>query len=245
MFESQSTMFDMAEDTGGKAFVNTNGLAQAVESVVDSGANYYTLTYTPSDANAHGEYRSIRVEVNGSGYKLAYRRGYYAETNTTAAVRKADRSTSDETLKSAKAYTAPAATQIPFYARVLPTPAQTEGGDTGRKEVVKAGDVLYSVEYSIDPRGLSIETSADGSRHGHLEFVAVVFDGAGKVVNTDVKSARVTWNAAQFAVAMQQGVRYQQQISVPAKDRSSLRVLVHDLLGDKVGAIDVPVGKDK
>ena len=67
MFESQNTMLEMAEDTGGKAIVNTNGLAQAVEKVVDAGSNYYTLSYTPTDTNAHGEYRRIRVGCGGLG----------------------------------------------------------------------------------------------------------------------------------------------------------------------------------
>jgi len=40
LFESQSTMYEMAEDTGGKAYTNTNGLAQAVQSIVDFGSNY-------------------------------------------------------------------------------------------------------------------------------------------------------------------------------------------------------------
>jgi hypothetical protein len=35
-------------------------------------------------------------------------------------------------------------------------------------------------------------------------------------------------------------VTYQQQIAVPAKGEFYLRVGVHDLIGDKIGAIEVP-----
>ena len=43
-----ATMQQMAEQTGGHAFINTNGLSQAVASAIDSGSNFYTLTYSPT-----------------------------------------------------------------------------------------------------------------------------------------------------------------------------------------------------
>ena len=39
----------MAEDTGGQAFYNTNGLTQAVQKAIENGSNYYTLTYSPNN----------------------------------------------------------------------------------------------------------------------------------------------------------------------------------------------------
>jgi len=38
----------IAEQTGGKAFYNTNDLAAAAEEVIDLGSNFYTVTYTPT-----------------------------------------------------------------------------------------------------------------------------------------------------------------------------------------------------
>ena len=46
-----STMLNMAEQTGGHAFINTNGLKEALDTAVTTGANFYTITYTPSDTN--------------------------------------------------------------------------------------------------------------------------------------------------------------------------------------------------
>ena len=235
VFETQSTMWDLAEGTGGKAFTNTNGLAQAVEEVVENGASYYTLSYTPTNANAHGEYRSIQVQVDGGSYKLGYRRGYDANANDTpspASMRLA--------MKTAARYGAPAATQIPFFARVLPaedTPV------AARVELTKGRTVRYRVEYSTDPRGLAIATAPDGTRHGHLEFVALVFDAEGKTINSDVKAVRAAWTPAQFAAAQTRGIRYEQEIAVPAKGRYNLRVMVHDLESDAIGTIDVALGR--
>ncbi len=81
--EEHSTMEQMAEDTGGHAFYNTNSLADAVAKAIDAGANYYTLTYSPTDHKWNGTYRNIHVELAGNaasrGLKLAYRHGYYAD----------------------------------------------------------------------------------------------------------------------------------------------------------------------
>ena len=43
--------------------------------------------------------------------------------------------------------------------------------------------------------------------------------------------------------ARQRGVRYEMEIGVPATGGGSLRVLVHDISGDRIGALDVPVGE--
>jgi len=242
IFESHSTMFDLADQTGGKAFVNTNGLAQAVETVVDAASNYYTLSYAPTDANAHGEYRGIRVQLDGGNYKLAYRRGYYADSN-------APTPSKPDLVKSAPSFVTPPPTQIPFYARVSPLSPDAAPvvapGDTPRPrtELEKGHFVRYRVDLSVDPRNIAIATGSDGQRHSHLEFIVLGFDAEGRKVNSDVKSVQATWNTAQFARAQQQGVRYQQEIGVPANGAFTLRVMIHDLQTDAIGGIDIPLAK--
>lgn len=88
--EEHMTMDQMASETGGRAFYNTNGLAAAAAKAIDGGSNFYTIAYTPTDRNPHGEHRSIRVALSGAeapaGLSLSYRRGYYA-TNPQRAAR--------------------------------------------------------------------------------------------------------------------------------------------------------------
>ena len=69
----------MAEDTGGHAFINSNNLTQSVSQAIANGSNYYTLTYSPTNAQWDGKFRAIKVKVAQSGMKLAYRDGYYAD----------------------------------------------------------------------------------------------------------------------------------------------------------------------
>ena len=72
------TMELMAEETGGKATYTTNDLAGAVTDAIDSGSNYYTLTYTPTNQTLDTKFRTISVKVDQPNLKLVYRNGYYA-----------------------------------------------------------------------------------------------------------------------------------------------------------------------
>ena len=71
------TMEDEASATGGQAFFNTNGLAQAAEHIAETDASYYTLTYSPQDVKLDKKWHKVKVEVNGGNYQLSYRRGYF------------------------------------------------------------------------------------------------------------------------------------------------------------------------
>ena len=78
-FDEHSTMQQMAQATGGKAFYDDNGLKEAVDKAVATGSNYYTLAYEPSNREWNGAYRKIEVKVDRPGVSLAYRLGYFAD----------------------------------------------------------------------------------------------------------------------------------------------------------------------
>ncbi len=69
---------ELAKDTGGKAFIGTNGLAQVIDDITSSSADFYTLSYVPANQKMDGNYRKIDVKVAGGHYNLSYRRGYPA-----------------------------------------------------------------------------------------------------------------------------------------------------------------------
>ncbi len=72
-----ATMDQMAAETGGRAFYGTNGLADAVKTAVDSGSNFYTLTYLPTNHDLNGAYHTIRITLPPP-FHPTHRRGYYA-----------------------------------------------------------------------------------------------------------------------------------------------------------------------
>jgi VWFA-related protein len=77
LMQSYSIQDQLAKITGGRAFHSNNGLKDLLEAVVEDGANYYTVTYSPSNHNFNGAPRAIRVELANRSYQLSYRRSYY------------------------------------------------------------------------------------------------------------------------------------------------------------------------
>ncbi len=70
---------EVATSTGGLAIYSNNGLKAALAQVTEMGANYYTLSYSPTNQYYDGGYRKIKVELAQRGYHLAYRQAYYAD----------------------------------------------------------------------------------------------------------------------------------------------------------------------
>ena len=75
---SQETLYTLAADTGGKAFMDTNDLSGVFKQVQKDTSAYYVLGYTSTNHFKDGHYRRLKVQVNRPDIKLEYRPGYYA-----------------------------------------------------------------------------------------------------------------------------------------------------------------------
>jgi len=76
---SQETLYTLAADTGGKAFMDTNDLSGVFSQVQRDTSAYYLLGYTSTNHLKDGRYRRLKVQVNRPDVKLEYRAGYYAD----------------------------------------------------------------------------------------------------------------------------------------------------------------------
>lgn len=77
--DQQETLFTLAADTGGKAFLDSNDLALGIVEAQKDVRSYYVLGYYSSNTLQDGRYRRIRVTLNGQAQaKLDYRSGYFA-----------------------------------------------------------------------------------------------------------------------------------------------------------------------
>jgi VWFA-related protein len=76
---SQDTLFALAADTGGKAFLDSNDLSMGVVQAQKDIASYYILGYYSPNANMDGKYRRIKVQLSTNlSAKLDYRTGYFS-----------------------------------------------------------------------------------------------------------------------------------------------------------------------
>lgn len=77
-FSTQETLVSMADDTGGRAFLDTNDFAQVYRQVQDDTRTYYMLGYQSTNHARDGRYRRIVVRTGNLAVKLTFTRGYYA-----------------------------------------------------------------------------------------------------------------------------------------------------------------------
>jgi len=68
----------LAGDTGGFSIKNANDLDTGLRRIARESSAYYLLGYRPSNAQADGRFRTIRVKVARSDVSVRARRGYYA-----------------------------------------------------------------------------------------------------------------------------------------------------------------------
>ena len=241
-----TSMQTIAEETGGKAFFNSNDLKAAVESAIEDGSSYYTIGYMPAALKLDGSFRRIKVTVDHGGDKLAYRDGYYAEPGYGPGSG-AQNPEGSKLITSAILEGAPPSTQIYLEARVLPsTDAQFKDvalptDPAGQMAAtIKGPPHLYVVDLSVDPRGISFSDAADGGRAAKIEFLLVGYDADGNRVNYQDQPLEVTLKPKQFESIMANGLHARMFLDLPAGP-GSLRIAVQDLNARRVGSLEVPL----
>jgi VWFA-related protein len=77
--QSQDTLYAIAADTGGKAFLDNNDLGKGIVEAQRSIANYYIIGYYTTNQALDGKFRRVKVTVNPTlNAVLDFRQGYYA-----------------------------------------------------------------------------------------------------------------------------------------------------------------------
>jgi VWFA-related protein len=71
-----TSLSNLAKDTGGKYFDNTNSAEKIVEDILTMTGSYYVLGY-PISEKWDGKYHDIKVTVSRKGCKVYAQRGYY------------------------------------------------------------------------------------------------------------------------------------------------------------------------
>jgi hypothetical protein len=244
--EEHGSMTLIAEETGGKAFFNSNDLKGAVADVMDSGSSYYTIAYVPPSAKLDGSFRRIKVTVNQGGDKLAYRDGYYADLRYGPGSG-AQNPAGAKLITSAILRGAPPATQILLEARVLPstdpllTNANLPTDPAGRMAAnLKGAPHLYVADLSIDPRGIAFSDAEDGGRSAKIEFLLVGYDAQGNRMNYQDQSMEITLKPKQFENIMANGLHARMFLDLPAGP-CFLRIAVQDLNAGRAGSLEVPL----
>jgi VWFA-related protein len=233
----------VAESTGGKAIYNTNDLAGAAEQAIESGANYYTIVYAPPNQTMDTRLRSITVKVDQPDLTLNYNHNYHAlPPGILLNGKTVERATP---LQSAMLRGTLQPTEILFHVGVTSAPITEATLPPGNNPDPKAMKPPYrhlTLNYNIDISGIEFDQSPDGNLHGQFEYAAMVYNNSdGKTVNTSVMAAKPNLSPDVYQSMSNSGANVRQEIGVPAKGEYTLRIGVHDLTTDHVGALEIPV----
>jgi VWFA-related protein len=241
--EEHDSMKIIAEETGGKAFVNSNDLKGALAEAVEDGDSYYTIGFVPS-GKLDGHYRRIKVDVDDGHYDLAYRKGYYADPGNKPSGHNPGELNPDEAVT---LHGAPSSTQVIFAARVLPATDPAFAGVKMDKSAygamvtkMKGPLRLYIVDFTVDPATVTFNSVADDAREAQLEFVLTAYDQDGNRVNFVDKGFQINLNPERYKWTLDHGLRARMALDVPAA-QTSLRITVQDLNAGRVGSLEVPL----
>jgi len=224
---AHATMTSVADQTGGKAFYNTNNIDKAIRESMEDGSTYYTLGYYPENKNWDGRFRRISIKVARAGVKLHYRQGFFA-------VEPRDYSKQDPKLLaidmgSALDINNPVSTALTFQAVVMPPSVQS-----GNK---------VQINYGVDPHAIGFELKEDGLEHAAIDCGVRVYSKTGEPLRTQGNTFNAALNAAQYQQVMKMIFPCNQTLEL-APGEYLLRLAVRDntngLIGTANGRATVP-----
>lgn len=233
------TMEQLAADTGGKAFFNTNDLNTATQKAIADGAHYYTVAYTPTNKKMDGSYRRVEVKVADGKYRLAYRHGYNADDATKVQASAAQANP----LHALMTHGLPSATQILYAARVTPVNPQPAANATraGKNPKLTGPTRRYSVDLFIRWTDVKLDEQTDGSHQGKLQLELMAWDRAGNAVNWAGGTQMMNLDGNLYAAIRKSGVPGHFEIDLPADKDIYLETGVYDMETGKAGTLEIPL----
>ena len=224
---AHSTMNSVADQTGGKAFYNSNNIDKAIRESMDDGSTYYTLGYYPENKNWDGRFRKIVVKINRPGIKLHYRQGFFAVEPTDPA--KQDPKIQAIDIGSALDINNPISTALPFQAVVIPPSSQN-----GNK---------VQINFGIDPHAIGFELKADGLQHASVDCGVRAYSRLGEALRTQGNTFDAALAPEQYQKVMRMIFPCNQTLELPPGEyflRLAVRDKTNGLIGTANGSTTVP-----
>lgn len=232
---NNAAMDQLASDTGGRAIYNTNNINVALAHDIENGAHYYTLSYTPANEKMDGTFRHIEVKLDEGKYKLAYRRGYYADAGPAPAQFASD------PLVPLLTVGMPDATQIVYRVAIAPESQPATGAARAGGNAKLSGPLTrYKIVFQIPRDSMSFTTSPTGTHDAKIKVDMVAYGRDGKPMNWTGGAMSLNLNDAQYVKAQQTGIAAPMEIDLPAAELS-LATGILDLNTQRAGTLQIAV----
>jgi hypothetical protein len=205
---SYASMAYLADLTGGRAFHNSNDLAQCLLAAVSDGDSTYSLDFYP-DVPWDGTFHKLSLSVSRPGVKLRYRMGYFASKPTyppAGAAGLQDALAKSQNLSA-----------------------------IGLAVGVSAQDGGYKLTIAVDPRELRLTNDGE-NKVGAIELEVLPcradeHTSGGKVTKLNIRLA-----PAKYLEALRQGLRFTTSVQTPPGTQQ-IRIGVEDVNSGAVGTV--------
>jgi len=216
---THTSMQEIAERTGGRAFYNRNEIGNAVLESLNDGAVYYSLAYSPTNKNWNGKFRRIHIKTR-DGVKLRYRLGYFAMP-----VKSASAAEQAAALQRAMDINTPASTGLLFQAKVLGP--SSSGGNR------------LVINYAILASGLSFQKGPDQLQHLSVGCAVEAYPEKG-ASRKDASTYTAALQNEVYERVVREGFPCQQKLELPPGNYV-LRLGVRDNGTGQIGTADVRI----
>lgn len=211
-------MDDIAEQTGGHAYYNTNDLKFAMQRSLENGSSYYTLAYVPPSA-ADSKYHRIRIRLVPPGLKAEHRNGYFS-----VPIRHSESPDSTDFAGAVQPAT-------PVSNRLL-LKAQLQLPDQRHRST--------RVNCTIDAANLTFLDQPNGRKFVTLHLLTVAWDEYLNSAATISNTVELGYSPGQYARMLREGVTMHQELRLrPGK--YDLRIAVMEDGNSRIGSLEIPI----
>jgi VWFA-related protein len=208
-----STLRDVADMTGGKAFYNRNDIGNLVKQAMDDSTDYYMLSFPLNKNNKQAGWRKLEVKVKG--YKPRAREGYFV-TRATLEQLDARQPDLDSALASPLEFTS-----LPIKAKWLGDPLPGQKGKV--------------VQFELDLPGSAISPEDSGNKVS-LDFRVAAIDPQGQQKGDVKQTFEGTLPPAGAEQLKKDGVQYKNSFELAPGDYT-VHFVVRDNKTGKVGSV--------
>ncbi len=230
-----ATLQEFAQMTGGRAFYNSNDLANGFRRAVDDSTAYYLLGYYLDTKNDKPGWRKLKVKMQRSDAVVYARTGFLV---TNAGMNPEASKDTDLGFALNSPFEA---TGIPIWMQwqtKAPSadakPGETKPGDTKSGQTRKVG-------FDLHFPGDIIATQGDQNAIELEIFTVVATSGPKPTIAEPIqRTMKTTLSPDTLAKVRVQGIKYSADLSLPV-GAYEVRFVVRDRVSGKVGSISAPL----
>ena len=217
------TMRELAQATGGEAFVNTNDLTGAIRQAVEGSNASYTLGFYVDPASLDGKFHELKLQVRRKGLSVRYPSGYFALPDRP--------STNDE--------------ERERLAMAVHSPLQSSAilVHAALKRVDRPAVNSLEISTAIDLHDLELVQDG-GLRRGAIDVYVVEQDQTGKVLRESQRPLNLQLTEKEYSDYLESGILIREAVK-PQPGATTLRLVVQDRRTAAIGSLIIPISEVK